>query len=137
MRMTRSRSKEVLALLAAVALSGASTAFVSESAAARQTPERRVIEVVAKRYAFEPSTIEVQAGEPVRLMVKSADGPHGFEVKRFKISRELARGAAPVAIDFVADEAGEFPILCSLFCGDGHEDMKGTLVVKAREKAEP
>ena len=102
-----------------------------------QTPEPRVIDVVAKRFAFEPSRIEVRVGEPVRFMVKSADGPHGFEIKRFRISKELARGAAPVAIDFTADEAGEFPILCSLFCGDGHEDMKGALVVQARDQAGP
>ena len=36
-------------------------------------------------------------------------------------------------IDFTADAAGEFPILCTEFCGDGHEQMKGVLVVKARD----
>ena len=30
--------------------------------------------------------------------------------------------------------AGEFPILCSEYCGDGHEDMKGMLVVAAKSK---
>ena len=135
--MKRVFAASLVIFLTAGVLSHVSASFVSGGASMRQTPDRRVIEVAAKRYAFEPSRIEVQVGEPVRLMVKSADGPHGFEIKRFRISRELARGAAPVAIDFTADEAGEFPILCSLFCGEGHEDMKGTLVVQARERAEP
>ena len=37
-----------------------------------------------------------------------------------------------MTIEFVASAAGEFPILCSEYCGDGHEDMKGMLVVAAK-----
>ena len=47
------------------------------------------------------------------------------------------RGAAPVMIEFTATEAGRFPIVCSEYCGDGHDDMKGTLVVKARDAQAP
>jgi cytochrome c oxidase subunit 2 len=99
--------------------------------AAGQTPEPRVIEVVAKRFAFEPAVIDVTAGEPVRLLVRSADGPHGFQVKKFKIGKEIPRGGEPVTIDFTPNVPGRFPILCSEYCGDGHDDMKGTLVVSA------
>jgi len=113
------------------------TSSPSDSAPAPQSPEPRVIDVVARRYTFEPSQIDVTEGERIRLMVRSGDGLHGFEIKKFKVSKELPRGAAPVAIEFTADEAGRFPILCSAFCGDGHEDMKGMLVVQAREKTEP
>ena len=108
----------------------------SDSAPAPQFAEPRVIDVVARRYTFEPSQIDVTEGERIRVMVRSGDGLHGFEIKNFKVSKELPRGAAPVAIEFTADEAGRFPILCSVFCGDGHEDMKGMLVVQAREKTE-
>jgi len=97
-----------------------------------QTPEPRVIEVVAKRFAFEPSPIEVTVGETVRLLVTSADGVHGIEIKKFKVKKEIPRGGDPVTIEFTASEAGEFPILCSEYCGDGHEDMTGMLVVRAR-----
>jgi len=91
----------------------------------------RVIEIVAKRYAFEPSTIEAVVGEHLRLMVVSADGPHGLEIKKFKVKQQIPRGTEPVAIEFTPTEAGQFPILCSEYCGDGHNDMKGALVVKA------
>jgi cytochrome c oxidase subunit 2 len=64
--------------------------------------------------------------------VKSGDGLHGFEIKKFNVSKEIPRGSDPVAIEFTATEAGSFPILCSVFCGDGHDDMRGTLVVTAR-----
>ena len=97
-----------------------------------QSGEPRVIEVIAKRYTFEPAQIEVAEGERVRILVKSGDGLHGFEIKKFTVAKEIPRGADPVAIEFTATEAGTFPILCSVFCGDGHGDMKGTLVVSAR-----
>jgi cytochrome c oxidase subunit 2 len=98
----------------------------------QQSTESRVIEVVARRYAFEPATIEAVVGERLRLMVVSADGPHGFEIKKFKVKQAIPRGTTPVVIEFTPTEAGRFPILCSEYCGDGHGDMKGTLVVQAQ-----
>lgn len=108
----------------------------SRGPAAPQSPEPRVIEVLAKRYTFEPSEIEVAEGERVRIIVMSGDGLHGFEIKKFKISKEIPRGGEPVTIDFTANEVGRFPILCSVFCGDGHDDMNGALVVTARTIAQ-
>ena len=92
----------------------------------------RVIEIVAKRFEFEPARIEVTEGERVRLVVKSGDGIHGVEIKKFKVSKTVPRGDKAVTIEFTASVAGEFPILCSEYCGEGHEEMKGMLVVSAR-----
>jgi cytochrome c oxidase subunit 2 len=107
----------------------------SGSASLLQTDEPRVIEVLARRYTFEPSQIDATQGERLRILVRSGDGPHGFEIKALKVSKEIPRGGDPVVIDLTVDEAGRFPILCSLFCGEGHEDMKGELVVAARTDA--
>lgn len=96
--------------------------------------EPRTIDVVAKRFAFEPARIEVTEGERIKLVVKSADGVHGIEVKKFKINKKVPRGGEPVTIEFTANAAGEFPILCSEYCGNGHDDMKGMLVVAAKSK---
>lgn len=108
------------------------TAAWTVTGAARQDPPRE-IEVVARRFAFEPARIEVAVGERVRLRVVSADGVHGLEIKKFKVKKEIPRGTTPVIIEFTASEAGEFPILCSEYCGDGHEDMQGQLVVLTRD----
>lgn len=93
--------------------------------------EPRVIEVTARRFAFEPAEIEVAVGEPVRLMVRSADGIHGIEIKKVKVQKTIPRGGDPVVINFTAKEAGRFPILCSEYCGDDHDNMRGALVVVA------
>ena len=98
------------------------------SLAAQQAP--RVIDVTARKYDFEPSTIEVQQGERVFLRVRSADRLHGVGIKRFGVDREIPKGRT-VDVEFVADEVGTFKVICTEECGKGHDDMTGVLVVKA------
>ena len=94
--------------------------------------EPRTIAVTVKRFGFEPSRIEVTEGERVKLVVSSGDGVHGVEIKKFRVTKKVPRGGDPVTIEFVASAVGQFPILCSEYCGEGHEDMKGMLVVAAK-----
>jgi cytochrome c oxidase subunit 2 len=93
--------------------------------------EPRAINVVAKRFSFEPARVEAAEGERIRLVVSSGDGVHGIAIKKFRIDKKVPRGGE-VVIEFVASAVGEFPILCSEYCGDDHENMKGMLVVAAR-----
>ncbi len=94
--------------------------------------EPREIPVVARRFSFEPARVEATEGERIRLVVTSEDGVHGLEIKKFKVKKKVPRGGEAITIDFVAAEPGEYPIVCSEYCGNGHEEMKGTLVVVAR-----
>jgi cytochrome c oxidase subunit 2 len=98
-----------------------------------QTAPVKTFAVVAKRFSFEPATIEVTVGDLVRLVVTSADGVHGVGIRKFKVDTFVPRGK-PVTIDFTASEAGTFPIVCSEDCGDGHDDMRGSLVVTAASR---
>jgi cytochrome c oxidase subunit 2 len=124
----------------AAAVVGMALLFGAALMSARQDPATasapRVIEVVAKRFSFEPSTIEVAQGERVRLVVKSADGVHGVQIRKFNVNKLVPRGGETVNIDFVATTAGKFEILCSEECGDGHDAMTGTLIVTAKPKGE-
>lgn len=127
--------KDSVAAAGTALLLGAAAMSHLQDPAAASAPfaqgEPRTIEVVAKRFTFEPARIEVAEGERVSIVLKSGDGVHGIEIKKFKISKKVPRGGE-VTIEFVASAAGEFPILCSEYCGEGHEDMKGTLVVVAK-----
>ncbi len=122
----------------AAAVAGMALLLGAAVASARQDPATatapRVIEVVAKKFAFEPARIEVTDGERVRLQVKSADGVHGLSIKKFRVNKMIPRGGEPVTIDFVASGPGTYEILCSEECGDGHESMTGSLVVVAKPK---
>lgn len=111
----------------------ASAPFAQEKPSATTAQEGpREITIVAKRYTFEPARVEAAEGEHIRLVVTSEDGVHGVEIKKFKVNKKVPRGGEPITIDFVASAAGEYPILCSEYCGKGHELMKGRLVVSAK-----
>ena len=122
--------KDSVAAAGTALLLGAAAMSNQQDPAAASAP--RVINVVAQRFTFEPSRIEVTEGERIKLVVTSGDGVHGVEIKKFKVTKKVPRGGDPVTIEFVAAAAGEFPIICSEYCGEGHEDMKGMLVVAAK-----
>jgi len=129
-------ANRVIPIIPIIAVLAASIATIAQEAAA---PELKIFEVVARRFAFEPATIEVVEGDRVRLLVRSADGPHGVEIKAFKVKKAVPRakpGDAPITIEFVATAAGEYPILCSEYCGNGHKEMTGALVVRAKPKGD-
>jgi cytochrome c oxidase subunit II len=96
------------------------------SAAAEQPVHE--VQIVASRYTFEPATIQVSAGEPVRLVVRSKDGTHGFAIPRLKIDLHIPDNGDAVTAEFTAPAAGEYDIACSEFCGRGHGQMKAALV---------
>jgi cytochrome c oxidase subunit 2 len=89
----------------------------------------RVVEVEAKRYEFVPSPIVVEAGEPVKLEVTATDTAHGIGLEDFGIDERLPQGETRT-VEFTPQEAGEYHIHCTVYCGPGHEDMHGTLIVK-------
>jgi cytochrome c oxidase subunit 2 len=109
------------------------TIIVTSASGSAPPKDPRVIDVIARRFEFEPSVVTVTVGEPVRLMVRSGDGLHGFEIKKFKVNKDIPRGGEAVIINFTPNAVGEFPIMCSEYCGDHHEEMKGMLVVQARD----
>jgi cytochrome c oxidase subunit 2 len=85
--------------------------------------------VVAKRFAFEPATLRVNTGDTVRVQITSADTDHGFSIAEFGVDETIPAGKT-VTVEFVADKQGTFTTQCSLFCGTGHPDMQGTLIVE-------
>ncbi|HLC62201.1 MAG TPA: cupredoxin domain-containing protein [Candidatus Nanoarchaeia archaeon] len=94
-----------------------------------QNGDFKEFKITAKQFEFTPSTIEVNKGDKVKLVVTSVDVPHGIAIKEYGINEQLPVGK-PVTIEFTADKAGTFTAYCSVFCGSGHSNMKGNLVVK-------
>ena len=110
---------------------------IADKPSSAQSDEPRIIDITARRFAFEPAAIEATVGERLQLVVRSEDGVHGFEIKKLKIKKEVPRGGEPVTIDFTATTEGTFPILCSEYCGKGHNDMTGMLIVRSVASANP
>jgi heme/copper-type cytochrome/quinol oxidase subunit 2 len=94
----------------------------------------KTFDVTASRFLFEPATITVVKGDSVRLRLQSADRPHAFAIKAFRVKTLIPKVGEAVTVEFVADQAGVFEFTCAEYCGTGHAGMKGRLVVLAREK---
>ena len=92
-------------------------------------PEVKEFEMEARRFAFEPGTITVSKGDTVRLKITSSDVTHGFAIDEYDINEKLPSGQE-VIVEFVADKAGTFDFYCSVYCGSGHREMDGVLVVE-------
>ena len=88
----------------------------------------REITVEAFQYGFKPDPIVVKEGERVRIIAKSTDVKHGLGIEDFSINAELPPGEEKV-VELTPDKAGEFHIHCTVYCGSGHGDMHGTLLV--------
>lgn len=110
-------------MVATVALAG----IPPTSTATAGVPVHEV-QVVARKYTFEPATIQVTAGEPVSLVIRSADAVHGFAIRELKLDMRVPRGGEAVTLDFTAPPPGRYEIVCSEFCGSGHSHMNAALV---------
>lgn len=102
------------------------TEVVAENEPAESVKE---FKITAKQFSFTPDTIEVSKGDKVRLIVTSTDVPHGIAIPEYGINERLDPGKE-VKIEFTAGKEGTFTAFCSVFCGSGHSNMKGKIVVK-------
>lgn len=87
------------------------------------------IKLEAFQFGFSPDKITVKKGERVKISATSQDVPHGFYIKEYNINAIIKRGEVK-RIEFLADKAGSFDIMCSVYCGTGHPDMKAKLIVQ-------
>src|SRR5438046_9522575 len=117
-------------LLIFVLLSPALLTMLCAPAHAQSNTQQPVeITITAKKFAFDPRTITVQKGKPVRLVITSADVDHGFKLEAFGINQKVP-AKKTINVEFTPDQIGKFEFRCSIVCGSGHEDMLGELVIE-------
>ena len=91
-------------------------------------PAEQVIKVTAKRFDYTPSEIKLKKDVPVVLEFTSEDVPMGFNVPDLGARTDIVPGKV-TRMRLVPDKVGSFTFYCDIFCGAGHEDMSGTIVV--------
>ena len=111
---------------------GAAVALGLASAAAFVVakPKERIFKIVAKKFDFVPSVIRVKKGESVTLMFTAPEIFMGVNFADLGMRVDIVPGKV-ATLHFTPDKVGSFTFLCDVFCGKGHEDMSGTLVVSA------
>lgn len=106
-----------------------SVAAVLLAAAPRALAEDKVIRVTAEKFKFTPASIELKVGEPVVLEITTLDRKHGFQVPDLNVDENVEPGRV-TRVRIVPSKAGTFLFHCDVFCGSGHEEMAGEIVVK-------
>lgn len=91
--------------------------------------QEKVIAVTAEKFKFTPAVIELKLGEPVMLELTTLDRKHGFQVPDLNIDENIEPGKV-TRVRVVPTKAGTFSFHCDVFCGSGHEEMAGEIVVK-------
>ena len=93
-------------------------------------PEPRVIEMVARRFVYEPNEIPLKAGERVVIAIRSLDFMHGMNVPDLGKRLDLVPGRV-TKLELQPQKPGVIDFVCDNFCGDGHEERHGRFVVSA------
>ena len=94
---------------------------------AAQSPTE--IRISAKKFEFHPNKVMAKRGQPVTLVLTSEDRIHGFKMTDFALRTDIVPGQE-TRVTLTPDKEGSFTFFCDIFCGDGHEDMDGTLAVE-------
>jgi len=118
-----SRTIQGLALAAVLGLGvGAMAAYVAAQ------PAEQVIKVTAKRFDYTPGEIKLKKGVPVVLEFTSQDVVMGFNAPDLGARTDIVPGTV-TRVRLVPDKVGSFEFHCDIFCGSGHEEMTGTIIV--------
>jgi len=109
-------------------LAGLAAACGGATALAQPMP--RTVRIVARKFEFVPAEIALAKGEPVVFELTSEDVTMGFYLPAYNAGTEIIPGRL-TRFPFTPDRAGTFEFICDVFCGEGHEDMAGKIVVSA------
>jgi cytochrome c oxidase subunit II len=107
--------------------------LVSVSAAVFATHEpagERIVAIKVKCFESGPEEVTHEKGVPVVLQLSSLDVPHGFNLPDLDVRADVIPGK-PAELRIVPQQAGRFVFHCDIFCGTGHEELEGAIVVNA------
>lgn len=95
-------------------------------------PKRYQVDAVAFMWSFDMgqgNAITVPRGAVVDLYVTSRDVMHGYHIDKTLVNLMAIPGAVTYArVKF--DRAGEYQIICHEYCGLGHQNMVGRIIVE-------
>jgi cytochrome c oxidase subunit II len=89
----------------------------------------RIIEIQAKKFKYTPNEIHLKLGDPVIMRLTSLDRKHGFKVPELELDTTVKPGETS-DVKITPQKKGRFPFHCSVFCGSGHEETIGVILVE-------
>jgi cytochrome c oxidase subunit 2 len=80
----------------------------------------------------ESAELHLPLGKPVKVLLRSIDVLHDFYVPELRAKMDLVPGMETY-FWFTPTRKGEFEILCLAYCGVGHPQMRGRLIIESQE----
>lgn len=107
------------------------------------TPQNIVIDIVAEQWSFlyngtidsRTTPIVVHVGDNVTFRLKStfekdpSFNQHGFFIQGIMEVPITVPANQDITVTIVPNQPGEFTIICTIFCGTGHGNMRGLITV--------
>jgi len=100
-----------------------------DKSASEASGELKEFAMSARQWEFEPNIVTVNSGDQVKLVITSEDVKHGIAIPEFGVSADLNPGET-TTVEFTAGSPGTYFFFCNVFCGSGHGEMTGQIVVK-------
>lgn len=92
-------------------------------------PDTYELQMVARMWAFQPSTVRLPVGSTVDMYVTSQDITHGFKIENKNVNLMAVPGAVNY-IQVTFNEPGEYFFACHEFCGAAHHTMAGRIIIE-------
>jgi cytochrome c oxidase subunit 2 len=127
-------------VLVLVALAGCTTPRDFDPESSHSTPrvdapapvsQPRVVRITAKKFEYSPAKVVLAKGEPVVLELVSLDRKHGFAAPDLGLRADIEPDHV-TRLELTPLKAGTFEYHCDVFCGSGHENMSGEIVVEEK-----
>ncbi len=99
------------------------------------------VAMVAQTFSFNPSEVRLPVDSEIEFYVTSKDVLHGFQIKSTNTNMEIIPGEVSYS-SYTFKKPGEYWVICNEYCGIGHQNMLGKIVVLpkavyAQEQANP
>ncbi len=80
-----------------------------------------------------PTEIRVSQGKDITLLITAVDSVHEFTLTGYDLKKKIYPGKV-VNLSFVTTNPGQYKFECTTYCGIGHEEMVGYLMVMQKEE---
>ena len=110
-----------------VLLSAINPVYAADQPAETEVP---VIHIKASRFVFSPTQITIKKGQTVLLEIEATDHQHGFSIPELGVRTDVTPGQKNL-LKITATKTGKLVFYCDIFCGSGHEQMEGEILVES------
>ncbi len=87
--------------------------------------------LMAMQFSYLPNVLRLERGVPYRFRMMSMEVNHGASIHTGFAGHIMRRPAQTMSeMVMTVPEPGEFMIYCTVYCGMGHSQMKGKIIVE-------